>query len=233
MLITLQAGLDRILHNRAMSMTGLDPDELAAVVMAKTDAQGLDVDAHLLSLRSDPPRDALQDEHLVGLKHWREVNDMLDDIRARFWVQVEHDIDRAHRGDKNPLTFVDGIPEHPQYARVTRTSLIAFIETHFPRATDSMDLAAATEDDDPDAPDSMSRRETYTAKMLALAAKDVAARLPQYMKPDGTVDRKNIALHWLKQLTEDDHDSGLGWSNIAKRISAGLEALDKYRRDDS
>ncbi|MEQ8517294.1 MAG: hypothetical protein RIC38_16980, partial [Chromatocurvus sp.] len=151
--------------------------------------------------------------------------DMLDDIRERSLPEVERDIDEAHHGRDYHLTFVDGIPEDPQQARVTRPSLLQFIEDRFPRRNDP--AAPHVTGDIPDEAElqSLSRGEKYTAKMLVLAARYAMTQKNNLCKADGSPNCDAIARLWRQHLNSNDHRRGLSEDNIARRLSEGIDAI--------
>ena len=225
MLITLRDGLDRIIYNRSMSMCGLSPEELSIVASATTDQEGLSRAVHLLDRRATPPTTDLKEEYRIGLQHWRDVDDMLGGIRARFWPEVERDLDRAHRNKDFKLIFVDGIPENPQDARVTRTSFMDFIDHTFPKPVNSEAPHEVADTPDGSELQALSRREKYTAKMLVLAARDAMSQDEKLTKTDGSPNGEAIARRWLKHLSSSDQRRGLTEDNIARHIFEGIDAM--------
>ena len=139
---------------------------------------------------------------------------------------MEREIDKAHgKGNSSLLVFVDGFPEEPKQARVTRTSLLKFIEQHFPWPGSVADPHEVKDVADEAELQSLSRREKYTARMLVLAARDAMTNHKNLRKADGSPNCEAIARYWLKHLASDDYRRGLTEDNIARHLSEGIDAI--------
>jgi hypothetical protein len=226
MLITLQEGCERIIRNRALDLCGLEPEELSMVAQEPTDESGLELAEHFRLYRSDTPTTPLKGDYPVGLEHWRSVQRMLDDVRNRYWLEIERDIDSAHGQDKSTIAFVDGIPEDPRQARVTRTSLMTFVNKHFPRELDPPDQAPLSEAILID-PDEMPKREKTLLKMLGLAARSLAKADPSLQKKTGGINLSSMANTWRSAHETGDNTDSLSEDTMSRAISRGLSLLKK------
>ncbi|MEQ8262577.1 MAG: hypothetical protein RKE50_03360 [Pseudohaliea sp.] len=176
--------------------------------------------------REQPTHSVGGAEFTLSLVPFGHVLDELRTLERRYWLAVEREVDHMLAGNKTQLRFVAGISTPPKDTQVTRPSMHEFAlrecgdnVSEWEAPTAHMAERSST------SALRLGRKDRATARMLALAAREVASRGPKYSKADQTPNQLSVANLWLHHLRETEDDSDLSADNISRHISEGLKEL--------
>ncbi|TCO73691.1 hypothetical protein [Chromatocurvus halotolerans] len=222
--LTLQEGRDALIRDHALRRCGLNSELLK---------QLLPQHAQYSIAMATPghTKEPLEPISVEGaLESTASESDIINAVRSElerldheFWQEVALDLDRASNGEKTVLTFIGAIPEDPYQARVTSTSLAKMINGILGQEDSPAESAPPQELD----PTQMPARDRTLLRMLALAARDLAANNPRLIKQTGKLNLSSIAASWLGHLRSDEYEIGLSTDNVSRAIGEGLKQLDK------
>ena len=213
MLITLQEGCDYIIRRKANAALGLIPEWRDHLLATWEDDRTTTIGGIPVNLSVD-----VLDSHRTALR----------DLRDSYWLAVEVDLDEP--AEKRMLTFIDDIPDDFASARVTRTSLGAFIRKHL-----HITVSEWQTDDPPerlqfDDKNPFGKQEKTLLCILALAAREIAANDEKFKKADSTENHSAIAKQLMTRLDHDEGRNGLGEGTIRKAIGSALEEITVWQK---
>ncbi|EED30559.1 hypothetical protein NOR53_470 [gamma proteobacterium NOR5-3] len=208
MLITLQEGCDYLIRRNANAALGLVPAWRDHLLATWEDDRTTTIGGIPVDLSVD-----VYDSHRKTLRA----------LRDSYWLAIEADLDKSEK--KRVLNFVDGLPENPKLARVTRTTLRTLVKTKLGIDVPGWLPPGNATPKDLVEPHRAGTKQRNTQQMLALAARELVTRNPSLARSNGSPKLSSVAKVWIKHLQSDEKERGLTVDNIENHLREGLAEL--------